>query len=114
MTETAQRPERRVLLLTLSERTSARGTVYLSGWLGKARLVGFKAKEPDKYGNEQWEIYACEPREEPDHRDPPTPGQQTHEAARERAESWSKADRERYVAGLAAELDRRGPDEEPF
>ena len=51
----------RVLLMTLSERTSAKGTAYLSGWLGKARLVGFKAKEPDRYGNEVWEVYAQEP-----------------------------------------------------
>ena len=51
----------RVLLMMLSERTSAKGTAYLSGWLGKAKLVGFKAKEPDRYGNEVWEIYAQEP-----------------------------------------------------
>jgi hypothetical protein len=51
----------RVLLLTLSERTSARGTTYLTGWAGRAKLVGFKAKEPDKYGNEVWEVYATEP-----------------------------------------------------
>jgi hypothetical protein len=56
----------RVLLMTLSQRASAKGTDYLVGWLGKAKLVGFKAKEPDKYGNEQWEIYATEPEPKPD------------------------------------------------
>jgi hypothetical protein len=47
--------------MTLAERTSAKGNVYLAGWLGKARLVGFKSKERDRYGNEVWEIYAQEP-----------------------------------------------------
>jgi hypothetical protein len=51
----------RVLLMQLAERTGAKGNTYLSGWLGKARLVGFKAKEPDRYGNEVWEIYAQGP-----------------------------------------------------
>jgi hypothetical protein len=51
----------RVLLMTLAERTSGKGNLYLSGWLGKARLVGFKAEEPDQCGNEVWEIYAQEP-----------------------------------------------------
>jgi hypothetical protein len=55
----------RLLLMQLSERTSAKGTAYLSGWLGKARLVGFKAKELDPYGNPQWEIYAAEPEQKP-------------------------------------------------
>jgi hypothetical protein len=50
----------RVLLLTLSERTSAKGVAYMSGFLGKARVVAFKAKEPDKYGNPQWELYVHE------------------------------------------------------
>jgi hypothetical protein len=57
----------RVLLMRLSCRTSSRGNQYLSGWGGACRLVGFKAKELDKYGNEVWEIYAVEPqqREQP-------------------------------------------------
>ncbi len=38
----------RVLLMQLSERTSARGNRYLSGWLGKASVVAFQAEEPDK------------------------------------------------------------------
>jgi hypothetical protein len=51
----------RVLILRLSERTSSRGNVYLSGYFGAARLIGFKAAENDRFGNEQWEIYAVEP-----------------------------------------------------
>jgi hypothetical protein len=71
----------RVLLMTLAERTSGKGTVYLAGWLGKARLVGFKAKEPDKYGNEAWEIYAQEPEPKADNDRPPLPtrGQRMHD-----------------------------------
>lgn len=50
----------RVLLLQLSERTSAKGNPYLSGWLGKATVVGFRG-DPDKYGNETWNLYVAEP-----------------------------------------------------
>jgi hypothetical protein len=39
-----------VLLLELRERTSAKGLRYLSGWMGKARLVAF-ASEPDEEGH---------------------------------------------------------------
>jgi hypothetical protein len=53
----------RVLLMRLSCRTSSRGNEYLSGFLGAAKLIGFKAKEPDRYGNEVWEIYATEPQQ---------------------------------------------------
>jgi hypothetical protein len=40
----------RVLLATLSVRTSAKSNEYLVGWLGKASVVGFPG-EPDKFGN---------------------------------------------------------------
>jgi hypothetical protein len=49
-----------VLLMTLSQRTSGKGNTYLSGWLGKARLVGFRG-EDDERGNPVWQIYAAEP-----------------------------------------------------
>jgi hypothetical protein len=56
----------RVLLATLSVRTSAKGRQYLSGWLGRARVVGF-AGEPDKWGNPTWDVFVAEPepRQEP-------------------------------------------------
>ena len=56
----------RVLLMQLSERTSARGNRYLAGWLGKAAVVAFRG-EPDKYGNETWDLFvaAPEPKLEP-------------------------------------------------
>jgi hypothetical protein len=63
----------RVLLLTLAERTSAKGTVYLAGWLGKARLVGFKSKEPDQFGNPTWEVYAQAPEPRADTAQAPEP-----------------------------------------
>ena len=50
----------RVLLMSLSVRTSAKGREYLSGYLGKARIVGFEG-EPDKYGNPTWNIFVAEP-----------------------------------------------------
>ena len=46
----------RVLLLTLSRRTSAKGNSYLSGYLGKTSVVGFPG-EPDKFGNETWDLF---------------------------------------------------------
>jgi hypothetical protein len=48
------------MLLKLSERTSARWTQYLSGWLGVAKVVGFKPKELDKYGNMQLEVFVTD------------------------------------------------------
>lgn len=50
----------RVLLATLSVRTSARGRPYLSGFLGRARVVAFEGK-PDKWGNATWDIFVAEP-----------------------------------------------------
>ena len=51
----------RVLLLQLAERTSGRGTKYMSGWLGCASVVAFEAEEPDRYGNKCWNVYVSEP-----------------------------------------------------
>jgi hypothetical protein len=50
----------RVLLMTLSVRTSAKGNVYLAGWLGRASVVAFSG-EPDKFGNETWDVFLAEP-----------------------------------------------------
>jgi hypothetical protein len=46
--------------MNLSERTSTKGNAYLSGWLGKAQVVGFRG-QPDKYGNPTWDLYVSEP-----------------------------------------------------
>ena len=50
----------RVLLATLSVRTSAKGNPYLSGRLGKANVVAF-AGEPDKFGNPTWDVFLAAP-----------------------------------------------------
>jgi hypothetical protein len=49
--------------MTLSERTSARGTTYLAGWLGKAKVVAFRGKGPDKFGNPTWDVFVAEPQQ---------------------------------------------------
>src|SRR4051812_1046538 len=67
----------RVLLMQLSERTSAKGNRYFSGWLGKARVVVFQADEPDKYGNPQWSMFLSEPEAKPEQRQPPTAANQS-------------------------------------
>ncbi len=56
----------RVLLVSLSERTSAKGRKYMSGWLGKASVVAFPG-EPDKFGNETWDLFVspAPPRQQP-------------------------------------------------
>jgi hypothetical protein len=53
--------EPKVLLLELVQRTSAKGTIYLTGWMAKARLVGFLAPEPNERGDQVWRIYVQEP-----------------------------------------------------
>jgi hypothetical protein len=54
----------KVLVMQLSERTSARGNRYMRGWLGKAAVVAFQG-EKDEAGNQSWDVYvsAPEPRE---------------------------------------------------
>ena len=54
-------PPGKVLLTTLSVRTSAKGRSYLAGFLGKAAVVAF-AGEPDKFGNQTWDLFLSEPR----------------------------------------------------
>jgi hypothetical protein len=49
-------PPPKVLLCNLWERTSARGNRYLAGYLGKAKLIGFKG-EPTPDGIETWNIF---------------------------------------------------------
>jgi hypothetical protein len=78
----------RVLLMRLSIRQSARGTEYLSGFLGLSRVVAFKGKEPDKFGNEQWEVFVAEPerdqapRQTAERVPPPTRGQKAQDRSR--------------------------------
>src|SRR3954454_11566264 len=55
----------RVLLMQLSQRTSAKGNAYLAGWLGKASVVAF-AGEPDKHGNPTWDLFVSTPEPRPE------------------------------------------------
>jgi hypothetical protein len=67
----------RVLLCSLWERTSAKGNSYLSGFLGKARVVGFRGESrPD--GTQTWDLYL-------------TPGKEQEEAAGSRGQQSSSA-----------------------
>ena len=49
----------RVLLTTLSVRTSAKGASTV-GFLGKSRVVAFEG-EADRFGNPTWDIFVAEP-----------------------------------------------------
>jgi hypothetical protein len=54
--EKAMSVDQKVLVATLWQRTSERGNEYLSGFLGKARLVGFRGEaRPD--GTPTWDVY---------------------------------------------------------
>lgn len=53
---------RRVLLTSLSAKTSAKGRTYLSGFLGKATVVAFEGA-PDRFGNPTWDVFLSEPRQ---------------------------------------------------
>jgi hypothetical protein len=48
----------KVLLLELRERTSAKGTRYLSGWLGKAGVVAFLDREA---AEPTWQVFVSTP-----------------------------------------------------
>ena len=50
------RGDEKVLLTVLWERTSAKGTPYLSGFLGKATLIGFRG-DPLDDGTPTWKLY---------------------------------------------------------
>jgi hypothetical protein len=47
---------KKILIATLWQRTSASGREYLSGFLGKARVVGFRG-DPTPDGTPTWDIY---------------------------------------------------------
>src|SRR3954468_2302597 len=71
----------RVLLLTLSERTSGKGNAYLAGWLGKASVVAFRG-EDDRHGNPTWDVFVSTPEPKPEAR----PDGRAKPSARQRPE----------------------------
>jgi hypothetical protein len=50
-------------LVKLTQKTSAQRRLYLTGWMGAARLVAFLAEEQGRDGNpvQVWNVYAAEP-----------------------------------------------------
>jgi hypothetical protein len=56
----------KVLIATLWERKSARGNTYLSGFLGKARVIGFRG-EPTADGTPTWDICLQPGKEQEEH-----------------------------------------------
>jgi hypothetical protein len=69
-------PPAKVLVCTLWQRVSARGNEYLSGYLGKGRLVGFRGA-PTADGTPTWDIYI-------------TPGKEQEKAEAERNPAASR------------------------
>jgi hypothetical protein len=48
--------DQKALLASPWERTSAKGNTYWSGFLGKARVIGFRG-EPHPDGTQTWDLY---------------------------------------------------------
>jgi hypothetical protein len=105
----------RVLLMTLSCRTSKAGRLYLAGWVGKASVVAF-AGEPDKFGNETWDVYLSEPEPRdaapkaaarPPGREEP-PASPAHSSLERRGASWGLPGRSCWHDHAAATLPPRG------
>jgi len=57
--------EPKILLCSLWQRTSERGNEYLTGFLGKARVIGFRG-EPTADGAPTWDIYLTPGNEQED------------------------------------------------
>ena len=55
--------DQKILLVTLWERTSGKGNTYVSGFLGKARIIGFHG-EPTAEGTPTWDIYVTPGKEQ--------------------------------------------------
>ena len=97
----------KVLLTTLTERTSAKGNVYLTGWLAKARIVGFR-DDDDEHGNPVWNLYLSEPERREN-------GQSTAPDKQERLGSSSRsAEMKRQQRASKAALEAQARQEEAY
>jgi hypothetical protein len=105
--------EPRVLWLRRSERVSSKSTTYLMGWSGEARVVGFRSKEPDKFGNPVWDLF-LQPRQERPPAHNAARGHQDLSALSERADAWSQSSARNTARNGQRSFDQRGPDDEPL
>jgi hypothetical protein len=53
----------KIKLLTLTQRVSGKGTIYLQGVLGGLSVVGFKGKETE--WGETWDLFISERQQKP-------------------------------------------------
>ena len=91
----------KVLIATLWQRTSERGNDYLSGYLGKARVIGFKG-EPTADGIPTWDLYLQPGKEQEERagtrsqqpRQPSAASDRGHQARR--VQRWAKPAAERF------------------
>ena len=90
----------KVLIATLWQRTSERGNEYLSGFLGKARVIGFRG-EPTADGIPTWNLYLQPGKEQEERaearshqpRQPSAASDRGHQARR--VQRWAKPATER-------------------
>ena len=86
---------RKILLTVLWQRTSASGREYLSGFLGKARIVGFKG-EPTADSTPTWDLYV-QPGKEQDERGGSGPREPRSPT------SWGRTGVQRWAPNAVAE-----------
>ncbi len=84
-------PDQKVLICTLWQRTSERGNEYLNGFLGKARIVGFRG-EPTADGTQTWNLYLTPGREQEEgtRAQPSRPRQTPTAMSRTGVERWRR------------------------
>ena len=92
----------RVLLTTLSVRTSAKGNAYLAGWLGKASVVAFPG-EADKFGNPTWDLFLAQPEPRDGPRAPPEAAAEPPPARQRAASTCAPRQPARRLLGPAGE-----------
>jgi hypothetical protein len=93
----------KVLLAVLWQRTSERGNEYLSGFLGKARVVGFRGEAtPD--GIQTWNLYLTPGKEQEEGRAP-----RRATRPRQQASAASAGAGEPFYDDPIDDIGRRGP-----
>jgi hypothetical protein len=98
----------RVLLAELTERTSAAGNRYVSGFLGKARIIGLWGEGEDRDGNATTvlRLFVQEPEQHnPERQDrpgstPPAAAERRREQRTQRSEAAAQARHEQAMQTL--------------
>ncbi len=97
-------PNQKVLLCSLWQRTSERGNEYLSGFLGKARIIAFRG-EPTAEGVPTWNVFLS-PGKEQEESKAQAPRPHAARARRQPAQQHSATDREPFHSDPVDDIGR--------